>query len=342
MWPVAELHLHIEGTLEAGLLIELADRNGVDIPSHDPVELTARYDNFADLQQFLDVHYANLAVLQTEDDFYRLACAYLRRAAAGGVRRAEIFFDPQTHMGHGVPFEAIINGLSAAVADEQQDTGISADLILCFLRDLGGQAALDMLRAALPFQEHFIGVGLDSTEIGYPPALFKDAYDLAGSVGLHRVAHAGEEAGPDYVWQALDILHVERIDHGNRAMEDASLIARLREEQIPLTVCPLSNVSLRTVNSLAEHPLPAMLEAGLLVTVNSDDPAYFGGHVDDNFAAIQLALGLDSGQLSQLALNSFQASFIDEPNRERWSNEVRSTLAAWPSPSVSVSGHIGA
>jgi adenosine deaminase len=325
MWPVAELHLHIEGTLEADLLIELADRNGVSIPSHDPAELTARYAHFADLQEFLDVHYANLAVLQTEDDFYRLASAYLRRAADGGVRRAEIFFDPQTHVGHGVPFEAVITGLSAAVADAADF--ISADLILSFLRDLGGDAAVEILRTALPFQEHFIGVGLDSTEVGYPPALFEQAYALAGAAGLHRVAHAGEEAGPDYVWQALDVLHVERVDHGNRALEDPALVARLRDEQIPLTVCPLSNVCLRTVSSLAEHPLPAMLDAGLLVTINSDDPAYFGGFVDDNFAAIEATLELDRPQLARLALNSFQASFISAADRERWSSEVRAALA---------------
>lgn len=320
MLPVAELHVHIEGTLEAGLLIELADRNGVAIPSHDPRELEQRYQHFADLQAFLDVHYANLGVLRTEEDFQALASAYLRRASASGVRRAEIFFDPQTHINNGIALEAVIGGLSAAI-HEAADT-ISADLILCFLRDLGGEAATETLRAALPYREHFIGVGLDSTEIGYPPALFADAYAIAESEGLRRVAHAGEEAGPDYVWQALDLLHVERIDHGNRAMEDAALVARLRDEQIPLTVCPLSNVYLKTVPSLDRHPLPAMLEAGLLVTVNSDDPAYFGGYVDDNFAAIEAVLRLDRPTLAQLARNSFTASFVDDAERARWTAEV--------------------
>lgn len=322
MWPVAELHLHLEGTLEAELLVALARRNDVPLPSYDPIELTARYGHFADLQAFLDIHYANLAVLRTEQDFYDLAKAYLRRAWAGGVRRAEMFFDPQTHVNRGVPFEAVITGFSAAISDARRDTDISADLILCFLRDLGADAALDILRTALPFRDRFIGVGLDSTEVGYPPALFQQAYDIAAGKGLHRVAHAGEEAGPDYVWQALDLLHVERIDHGNRALEDPALVARLVREQIPLTVCPLSNVFLKAAPSLEEHPLPAMIEAGLLVTLNSDDPAYFGGGLEKNFAAAQNAIGLDRAQLAQLARNSFAAAFITDDERAGWLAEV--------------------
>ncbi len=320
--PSAELHLHIEGTIESGLLVELARRNGVPLPSYDPQVLTGRYEDFTDLQSFLDVHYANLAVLRTESDFYQLASAYLHRAVAAGVRRAEVFFDPQTHVGHGVPLEAVIDGLSAAFADARRDLGISCDLILCFLRDMGPVAAEEILRAALPFRQHFIGVGLDSTEIGYPPSLFAGVYQLAASEGLHLVAHAGEEAGPDYVWQALDLLAVERIDHGIRAMEDPALVARLREQRIPLTVCPLSNVRLKTVDALEDHVLPRMIAEGLVVTINSDDPAYFGGYVDANYAAVAAEWQLGRRHLATLARNSFEASFIDAAARSGFMAEV--------------------
>ena len=326
-WPTAELHIHVEGTLEADLLIELARRNEVRLPSDDPEVLTARYA-FADLQSFLDVHYSNLSVLRTEQDFFDLASAYLRRAGRAGVRRAEIFFDPQTHMGNGVPFEAVIRGLDAAIADATRGTGISADLILCFLRDLGADAAMETLETALPYRDKFIGVGLDSTEIGYPPSLFTEVYARAAAEGLHRVAHAGEEGGPDYVWGALDLLKVERIDHGNRALEDPALVQRLRDERIPLTVCPLSNVALRTAPSdLAQHPLPAMLAAGLLVSVNSDDPAYFGGYVDDNYRAIESALSLSAAELATLARNSFASTFATDAEKARWIGEVDAALA---------------
>jgi adenosine deaminase len=322
MLPVAELHLHIEGTLEAELLVTLARRNGVPLPSYDPAELTARYEHFADLQSFLDVYYANLAVLRTEQDFHDLASAYLTRAAAAGVRRAEMFCDPQTHLRNGVPLEAVFEGFGAAIADARRDTGISADLIMCFLRDLGGEAAEELLRAALPFRDRFIGVGLDSAEVGYPPRLFRTAYEIAAAEGLHRVAHAGEEGGPDYVREALDVLGVERIDHGIRALEDDELVARLRDERIPLTVCPLSNVSLKAVPRLEEHPLPRMLELGLVATVNSDDPAYFGGGVDQNFTAIRQALGVTDADAARLAANSFEAAFVEDDDRARWLAEV--------------------
>jgi len=326
-WPTAELHVHVEGTLEADLLIELARRNDVRLPSDDPEVLTARYA-FADLQSFLDVHYSILSVLRTEQDFYDLASAYLRRAGRAGVRRAEIFFDPQTHLGNGVPFEAVIGGLDAAIADATRGTGISADLILCFLRDLGADAAMETLETALPYRDKFIGVGLDSTEIGYPPSLFTEVYARAAAEGLHRVAHAGEEGGPDYVWGALDLLKVERIDHGNRALEDPALVQRLRDERIPLTVCPLSNVALRTAPSdLAQHPLPAMLAAGLLVSVNSDDPAYFGGYIDDNYRAIESALSLSAAELATLARNSFASTFATDAEKARWIGEVDAVLA---------------
>jgi adenosine deaminase len=327
MLPVAELHIHIEGTLEPELLVRLAARNGIALPTTDVGELRARY-RFGSLQAFLDLHYANLRVLRTEQDFYDLARAYLARAAAAGVRRAEVFFDPQTHLDHGVPLGAVFGGLTAALADGGQEHGISAELILCFLRDLGADAARQTLLEALTFRDKFIGVGLDSTEVGYPPALFEQVYRLAAAEGLRLVAHAGEEGGPDYVREALDLLHVERVDHGVRSMEDPGLVAELRDKQIALTVCPLSNVALRVVDTLGDHVLPGMLEAGLLACVNSDDPAYFGGYVDDNLAAVREAFGFDPGQLAALARNSFEACFAADADKRRWMAEVDAWLAA--------------
>ena len=325
MLPVAELHLHIEGTLEPELLVALAARNGVALPTTDPGELRARY-RFDSLQAFLDLHYANLRVLQQQEDFYDLAYAYLTRAAAAGVRRAEIFFDPQTHLGHGVPLAAVFGGLTAALADGERDHGISAGLILCFLRDHGPEAAAETLRAALPFRDQFIGVGLDSTEIGYPPALFTQVYRQAAGEGLRLVAHAGEEDGPDTVREALELLQVERVDHGVRSMEDPALIAELRDRRTPLTVCPLSNVALRVVDTLGDHVLPAMLDANLLACVNSDDPAYFGGYVDDNLAAVRAAFGFDDATLAVLARNSFDACFAPTDSKKRWKAEVDAWL----------------
>ncbi|MEV4221364.1 adenosine deaminase [Nonomuraea sp. NPDC049725] len=303
----AELHLHIEGTLEPELVVELARRNGVALPTFDVDAIRARYD-FTNLQSFLDVYYENMAVLRTDRDFYDLTAAYLRRAEAQGVRHAEIFFDPQAHLARGVPLEAVFAGLTGAI----KDGPFSASLILCFLRDQGPEEAERVLRAALPFRDQFIGVGLDSAEVGHPPSLFRRVFELAAAEGLRRVAHAGEEGGPDYVWEALDILRVERIDHGIRAMEDPELVARLRDERIPLTVCPLSNVRLRAVPSLRDHILPAMLDEGLVVTVNSDDPAYFGGYVEDNYRALRDELGLTEAQLDRIARDSFAASFSYE------------------------------
>jgi adenosine deaminase len=315
-WPVAELHVHIEGTLETELLVTLARRNGVALPSYDPDELRELY-RFTDLQSFLDIYYANLAVLRTEDDFYDLAMAYLTRATAAGVRRAEIFFDPQTHLANDVPLATVFGGLTRALTDARRNLGISADLILCFLRHLGGAAALETLEAAIPYLDQFIGVGLDSAEVGFPPSLFTEVFARAGALGLHRVAHAGEEGGPDYVHEALDLLGVERIDHGIRAIEDPRLVQILRDRAIPLTVCPLSNVCLRATPTLAVHPLPAMLAAGLLVTISSDDPAYFGGYVDDNLTAIETEFALDPHQMAALARNSFRASFLPEAEKRR-------------------------
>jgi len=328
MLPVAELHLHIEGTLEPELLVRLAARNGVTLPSTDIGQLRARY-RFASLQSFLDLYYASMGVLRTEQDFYELASAYLARAAAAGVRRAEIFFDPQSHTGSGVPIEAVFTGLTAALADARAG-GLSADLIMCFLRDLGADAAMDTLVAALPFRDQFIGVGLDSTELGYPPGLFKDVYQRAAADELHLVAHAAEEGPPEFVSEALDVLAAERIDHGVRSMEDANLVARLRDERVPLTVCPLSNVALRVVGTMREHMLPAMLDAGLTVTVNSDDPAYFGGYVDDNYAAVRDAFHFTDQTLARLAKDSFDASFAPAGDKARWKAEVDAWLSRAP------------
>jgi adenosine deaminase len=331
MLPVAELHIHIEGTLEPELLVRLAARNGVALPTSDPEELRARY-RFGSLQDFLDLHYSNLRVLRTEQDFYDLASAYLTRATAAGVRRAEIFFDPQTHVGHGVPLAAVFGGLTAALSNGERDHGISADLILCFLRDQGSEAAEETLRAALPFRDRFIGVGLDSTEVGYPPALFTRTYQMAAAEGLRLVAHAGEEGGPDYVREALDLLHVERVDHGVRSMEDPALVAELRDRRTGLTVCPLSNVALRVVDSLDQHVLPAMVESGLLACVNSDDPAYFGGYVDANLAAVRDTFGFGDAALAGLARNSFDACFAPDADKRRWQAEVDAWLAGSKGP----------
>jgi adenosine deaminase len=316
-WPVAELHVHIEGTLETELLVALARRNDVPLPSYDPDALRELY-RFTDLQSFLDIYYANLAVLRTEEDFYDLGLAYLNRAAAAGVRRAEIFFDPQTHLANGVPLAVVFGGLTRALTEARDSLGISADLILCFLRHLGGAEALATLDAAVPFLDQFIGVGLDSAEVGFPPSLFTEVFAKAAALGLRRVAHAGEEGGPEYVHEALDLLGVERIDHGIRAIEDPALVEVLRRRRIPLTVCPLSNVCLRATPTLAAHPLPALLAAGLLVTVSSDDPAYFGGYIDDNLDAVQREFGLTAEQMAALARNSFEAAFLTDTEKRRY------------------------
>jgi adenosine deaminase len=322
MLPVAELHLHIEGTLEPELLVRLAARNGVRLPTTDVEELRARY-LFTSLQSFLDLYYECMRVLRTEADFYDLAAAYLARAARAGVRRAEIFFDPQVHLGSGVPAGALFSGLAGAIKDAD---GVSAALIPCFLRDLGAGAAMETLTAMLPFRDQFIGVGLDSSETGNPPGLFADVYRRAAAEGLHLVAHAAEEGPPGYVHEALDVLRVERIDHGVRSMEDPDLVARLRDARVPLTVCPLSNVALKVVPDLGAHTLPRMLAAGLLVTVNSDDPAYFGGYVDDNIAAVRAEFGLSDEAVAGLARDSFDACFAPAEDKRQWQAEVDAWL----------------
>lgn len=309
--PKAELHIHIEGTLEPELMFQLAADNGYELPFADLDEVRRAY-KFTDLQSFLDIYYQGAAVLQTPDDFYRLMSAYLDRAAADGVRHAEIFFDPQTHTARGVEFEIFMEGFRSAIADAGSRHGITADLILCFLRHLSGAAALETMRDAEGHLERVVAVGLDSSERDRPPSLFTEAYAEARVLGLRTVAHAGEEGPPEYVVEALDTLGAERIDHGIRSMEDPALVDRLRDEQVPLTVCPLSNRALQVVDDLARHPLGAMMDAGLHVSVNSDDPAYFGGYVADNYTAVSAALGLGVEAVADLARMSITSSFLDE------------------------------
>ncbi len=314
--PKAELHLHVEGTLEAELAFALAERNRVELPYGSTEELRRAY-SFTDLQSFLDLYYQLMDVLRTEEDFADLADAYLRRAAQQGVRHVEMSFDPQAHTGRGVPIGTVIEGLTAALNASKERHGISAQLIMCFLRDRSPESALATFDAAGPHLGRINAIGLDSAEVGNPPARFREVFEAAAGAGLHRVAHAGEEGPPAYVWEALDVLGVERIDHGIRSMEDPALVERLRRDQVPLTVCPLSNVRLRCVDKLSDHPLGRMLETGLMVTVNSDDPAYFGGYVGDNFAAVREALSLDEHAVRTLARNSFRAAFLDEDEELR-------------------------
>ena len=319
--PKTELHLHIEGTLEPQMMVDLAARNGYELPYPDADSVAAAY-RFRNLQSFLDIYYQGAAVLQTPQDFYDLITAYFDRAAVDGVRHAEIFFDPQAHTERGIGFEIFMEGFRSGIADAQTRHGISADLILCFLRHLGGEAALATIQAAEHHLEGVIAVGLDSSEVGFPPELYDAAYSQARQLGLRAVAHAGEEGPPDYVVGALDVLGVERIDHGVRSIEDSDLTARLRAERIPLTVCPLSNVSLQVVDKLSEHPLPRMLEEGLLVSINSDDPAYFGGYVGENYLAVNDELGFGEQRLAMLAANSVESSFLPDSRKKELLEEI--------------------
>jgi len=326
--PKTELHVHIEGTLEPGLLLELASRNGYHLPFEDVDAVHAAY-RFTDLQSFLDIYYRGAGVLQTPDDFYDLMAAYLRRAAADGVRHAEIFFDPQTHTHRGVGFPIFMEGFRSAITDAGRESGISADLILCFLRHLSPEDALVTLRDAEPHLESVIAVGLDSSELGRPPEMFEGAYSRARALGLRGVAHAGEEGPPEYITAALDVLGAERIDHGVRCLEDPELVRRLSTEGIPLTVCPMSNVALKVVERIEEHPLPRLVESGIKVTVNSDDPAYFGGYVGDNYQGLAEGLGFGPVQLIDLARNSIEASFLDERRKSELVAELESVARNW-------------
>jgi len=309
--PKAELHLHIEGSLEPEQMFALARRNRIAIPFKSVEELRGAY-SFSRLQDFLDIYYQGADVLRTEEDFRDLALAYFDRAAADNVRHAEIFFDPQTHTDRGIPFGVVADGLLAAMEEAERRHGLTSKLILCFLRHLDEDAALATLEAADPWLGRIAGVGLDSSEVGHPPSKFARVFARAGEMGLLRVAHAGEEGPPTYVHEALDMLHVDRLDHGNRALEDADLVTRLARSAMTLTVCPLSNLKLCVVDDIAAHPIEAMLRLGIRATINSDDPAYFGGYVNDNYRALIPAGRLDARDFAMLARNSFLGSFLDE------------------------------
>ncbi len=328
--PKAELHLHIEGSLEPELAFELAERNGIKLRFPDVEALRQAYE-FTDLQSFLDIYYECAAVLVTRRDFRDLTWAYLLRARADNVRHAEIFFDPQTHTKRGIGIDVVIGGISDALDAARTELGMSTGLILCFLRHLSGEAAMHTLEAALPHKRLLLGVGLDSSEVGNPPEKFAAVFARARGEGLRLVAHAGEEGPPSYVRQALDLLHVDRIDHGVRVLEDPELTERLVRDAVPLTVCPLSNVKLAVFERIEDHNLKQLLERGLRVTVNSDDPAYFGGYVNENYLAVARALKLSKPQLAALAENSIHASFLDAADKARLLRDI-AAAASGPSP----------
>ena len=315
--PKAELHIHIEGSLEPEMMFAMAKKHGIKLPFAD-VEAVRRAYEFNNLQEFLDIYYAGAAVLIDREDFRDLMFAYLTRAHADGVVRSEIFFDPQTHTDRGIAFKTVIEGLTDGMRDGEKAFGISTDLILCFLRHLPEEAALKTLEEAMPYRDRFIGVGLDSSEVGHPPAKFERVFAKAREAGLHVVAHAGEEGPPSYVIEALDLLKAERIDHGVRCDEDAELMTRLMKAQIPLTVCPLSNTKLMVFKTMAEHNLKRLLNAGLRVMINSDDPAYFGGYLLDNYLAAAESLDLSKNDLKALAVNSITACFLPNAEKSRW------------------------
>ena len=331
--PKAELHLHIEGSLEPELMFALAQRNNVRLPYASVDEVRAAYD-FSDLQSFLDLYYAGAAVLQNEQDFYDLTMAYVQRALADNLRHVELFFDPQTHTVRGVAISAVFTGIARALRQARAENGFSARMIFCFLRHLSEEDAFVALETALPLREEYAdlwnGIGLDSGEVGNPPEKFARVFTKARELGFHVVAHAGEEGPPAYIYGALDVLKVERIDHGVRAEEDPVLMQRLLESQIPLTVCPLSNLKLRVVKDLQQHNLARMLRAGLCVTLNSDDPAYFGGYINTNYIATADALQLSCDELVALAKNSFTASFVQPETRQCWLNELQDYQTAHP------------
>ncbi|MFL6700070.1 MAG: adenosine deaminase [Vitreoscilla sp.] len=326
--PKAELHIHIEGSLEPELIFELARRNNIALPYADVEALRAAYA-FTNLQSFLDVYYAGASVLITEDDFDAMAWAYFERAARDNVVHCEIFFDPQTHTARGIDMGVVIRGLDRAARRAEAELGLSVRLILCFLRHLSEDDALATLEAALPYRDKFIGVGLDSSEMGHPPEKFARVFERARALGLRAVAHAGEEGPPAYIWSALDILRVERIDHGVRCLEDPTLVERLARERMPLTVCPLSNVKLCVFGDLGRHNIPALLSAGLCVTVNSDDPAYFGGYLNDNFVQLFESLPqLTARDAYTMLRNSLEGSFVDDEDKALWVEELDSVFAA--------------
>ena len=319
--PKAELHLHVEGTLEPELLFGLAERNSVKLP-YASIDAARRAYHFSGLQDFLDTYYQCTKVLLRGQDFYDLTRAYLKKAFSQNVRHAEIFFDPQAHTGRGVPFDTVLDGITGALEDGRRELGISSGLILCLLRDLSAVSAMQTLKQALPHKDRIIAVGLDSAEIGNPPGKFREVFDLARRHGFLTVAHAGEEGPPEYIWEALDVLKVSRIDHGDKCQQDENLMQYLIETQTPLTVCPISNIKLRIFDKMSDHNFKYLLERGLCVTINSDDPAYFGGYIEENYRALQEALGLTQEQLTQAAVNSFTSSFLSEAEKLRYIEEI--------------------
>ncbi|MGA7800835.1 MAG: adenosine deaminase [Gammaproteobacteria bacterium] len=323
--PKVELHVHIEGTLEPEQLFSFARRNNVPL-RHPTVEALRGAYRFTDLQSFLDLYFEGTRVLRREIDFYEMTMAYLQRAAAQRVVHTEIFFDPQCHTERGVPIATVVDGIARALDEAEARLGISSELIMCFLRHLDEASAFETLKQAEPFLHRIAAVGLDSSEAGRPPAQFARVFAAARSQGLQTVAHAGEEGPPEYIWQALDMLRVSRVDHGVRAVEDEALVSRLAEEGVPLTVCPLSNVRLGVFPDMRAHPFKRLFDAGVKVTVNSDDPAYFGGYMAENFMAVQNTFELDAGQLLTLALNAVQASFLDEDHKRRLGQQVRQAV----------------
>jgi adenosine deaminase len=324
--PKAELHLHLEGSLEPELMFDLAQRNGIAIPYASVEEIRAAYE-FSNLQDFLDIYYVGMNVLQTVEDFYDLTRAYLERVHADNVRHVEVFFDPQGHTDRGIAFATVIDGITRALDDAEAEWGMTHKLILCFLRHLPEEAAFETLEQAMPHLDRIDGVGLDSSEMGHPPSKFARVFARAGELGLKRVAHAGEEGPPDYVYEALDILKVDRLDHGNRSLEDKALVDRLVGEQMTLTVCPLSNLRLCGVDRLEDHPMKRMLDLGLRATCNSDDPAYFGGYVNDNYVRTAEAVGLTADDIVELARNSFRGSFLEPAEIERRLKEIDAAVA---------------
>ena len=313
--PKAELHVHIEGTLEPELMFQLAQKNNIDIPYNSVAEIKESY-NFDNLQSFLDIYYQGVRVLVSEDDFYHLMKEYLVHVIDDNVKRAEIFFDPQSHTERGVAFATVVKGFHRAI-DEMQ-SHISCSLIMCFLRHLGGDEAVKLMREAIPYKQYFDAVGLDSSEVGFPPSLFVEAYDLAREHGLRLVAHAGEEGDVCYIREAINLLHVERIDHGVQCIADESLVAELAERRIPLTMCPLSNVCLKVFDDLAEHPAKMLLDRGVCVTINSDDPSYFGGYIGENYYQLAVAQNLSYEDIYKFAHNGFEACFISETQRQQF------------------------
>lgn len=326
--PKAELHLHIEGSLEPELMMSLAQRNSVSIPFKTVDEIRAAYE-FTDLQSFLDIYYAGANVLITEQDFYDLTWAYLLRAEADNVRHTEIFFDPQTHTERGIAFETALNGIHSALKDGETKLGITSEIILCFLRHLDEADAFTTLEQALPYKDQIMGVGLDSSELGHPPSKFERVFQKAREAGFLPVAHAGEEGPADYIWQALNLLKVRRIDHGVGSFEDPELVKHLKAIQMPLTVCPLSNIKLCVFDELKQHNLKRMLDAGLCATVNSDDPAYFGGYVGENYLQTAQALDLSVEDIQTLAVNSFQASFLPEAEKQKHIQAINTLVAQY-------------